>query len=63
MDVSRPVWVAVEQLYDLAGRSIIWNWIRRRAETVERIFAVFIRFELSMKVVFDLIFILLRIKT
>ena len=62
MNVSWSIWMSVQQLQNLASRSIEWDRIWRGSQTIERVLALLVCLELATKVLITLIVILLLIQ-
>jgi hypothetical protein len=63
VDVSRSVWVSVEQLEKLAGRTVVRDRVRGRLETVKGVLSVLVGDELAPKITVDLLVVLLFVQT
>lgn len=63
VDMSRAIWVPVQQLQDLARRTVIWDRIRRWLEAVEGILAILVGGHSSSQVAVLLVWVLLLVES
>jgi hypothetical protein len=62
VNVSRAIWVSIQQLQNLASRTVIWDRIRRWLEAVEGIFAILVGGDSSSQVAVLLVWVLLLVE-
>lgn len=61
MDMCRTVWVSIQKLEQLSGRTIERNRVGSRTETVKRILSFLVGDELASQIMLNLIGVLLLV--